>query len=344
MDKKIPSLDLLRTLAITLVLLLHSLEFLTGLPTSIVHLFSYGWIGVDLFFILSGFLIGSQAFNSKEDESFPIIKFLTKRFFRTLPLYYFVLLVYIFVKPMAGFTFNDTKLKYLFFLQNFFSPKDFVQSWSLCIEEQFYILFPLIFFTLKLKKMPSYIWLLPGFFSVLVRLFFYKNGIEANTPSVAAYNYNFIFFTHLDGISWGIFLASTFDTWSKFKNKIGILIFGILLLAATLIYIGPLNLNSEIILSYQLLAIAFSCIMVGLFDLRIFPVSNIIQKVATWSYGIYLWNNLVARVIFKALYTQSNLLKILVFILGTIAISAVTYYLIEKPTLKLRNNLLMKIK
>ncbi|MBC7541000.1 MAG: acyltransferase [Bacteriovorax sp.] len=344
MDKRVPSLDLLRAIAISLVLLLHCQEFVTGLSNTSIYLFSYGWIGVDLFFVLSGFLIGSQAFNSKENESSPIIKFLTKRFFRTMPLYYFILLIYIFIKPLVGFPFNDNKIKFFFFLQNFFSPKDFVQSWSLCIEEQFYILFSVIFFKFELKKIPSYLWLMPGLFSILVRLFFYQSGIEANTLPTSAYNYQFNFFAHLDGIAWGIFLASTFNTWSKYKNKMNILAVGILLLMITLIYIGPNNLNSKVILSYQLLAMSFSLILVGLYDFKKIPFGKVIQYLATWSYGIYLWNNLTARFISKALFAQSNFLKFSIYILVTVLLSAFTYYLIEKPTLKLRNNLLSKIK
>lgn len=341
---RVASLDLLRTFAIVFVLLLHSLEFLTNVPASIVALFSYGWIGVDLFFLLSGFLIGSQAFNTNDNEDSPIKKFLIKRIFRTIPLYYTILLIYILLKPFVGYPFTDTKLKYFFFLQNFTSPKDFVQSWSLCIEEQFYLVFPLFFYKFNLKKIPSIYWLLPGLLSLITRLIFYQAGILSDSPPAAAYNYQFNFFTHLDGISWGIFLASTFKTWSQFKNKELFIIPGLAGLLITMIYMGPLNLNATIISGYQMLALSFSCLLIGLYDFKNFPAEALIQKIATWSYGIYLWNNLVAKVIEKFFYQQNNYLKTSVFIMGTVGLSAITYFMIEQPMLNFRNRLLVKIK
>jgi peptidoglycan/LPS O-acetylase OafA/YrhL len=341
MEKRVFSLDLLRSAAIVLIMMLHSLEFMSGLSLNIITVFSYGWIGVDLFFVLSGFLIGKQVFNKQ--GAFPIRNFLTKRFFRTLPLYYVVLIIYLYLKPKLGFPFHDTKWRYFFFLQNFYSPRDFVQSWSLCIEEQFYILFPLVFFSSNFKKIPSYFWLAIGFGSTLLRLYFYKNGIPADSPSLASYNYRFISFTHLDGISWGLFLASTFKTWSTYKNKIVWLTLGLLTLIISLNYIGPLGIKAPIVMSYQLLALSFSCILVGLYDFKNYFMKGIIEKLATWSYGIYLWNNLVARIVGNVFLNQGNLTKFLLFSCITLLVSAVTYTIIETPSLKVRNHFLKKL-
>jgi len=258
-------------------------------------------------------------------------------------LYYFILLIYIFIKPLSGVPFNDSKLKFFLLIQNNLSPKDFVQSWSLCIEEQFYLIFPFFIYKLNLKKMPSYFWLIPGLFSTLVRFLKYTNGIPADAPSIAAYNYHFSSLAHLDGISWGVFLASSFKTWSKFQQPKYFLLFGIVSLFLILNYINPLNINAPVVLSFQLISISFSCILIGLYHLPSLPAEGVIRQIATLSYGVYLWNNLISRAVEKLLAHQSNFLKFFTFISLTFLVSFITYLLIEKPSLKLRSTILAKL-
>lgn len=342
MEKRVLSLDLLRALAILCVLFLHSAELLNNAPEIVYRVFSFGWIGVDLFFVLSGFLIGRQVFGSSRVEVAPLKNFLLRRFFRTWPLYYIVLIVYLVFKPLAGFPFNDQPLHYFFFIQNFFEPKDFVQSWSLCIEEQFYVLFPLIFFKFNLKKSPAYIWLLPGIASLIYRSFLYSKGVDSFNITNAAFNYHFSFFGHLDGISWGLFLARSFDQWSVIKNKLPFFLSGFALLILSCLYIGPYNTGEKVILSFQLLALAFSLILIGTYDLKKLPFSGVFHHIALWSYGIYLWNNLTVKVSLKLFSQSSDLLRLAFFVVITLLISAASFYLIEKPTLKLRDNFLKK--
>lgn len=342
MKARTPSLDVLRTFAILSVLCLHSLEFLTESSPRLVYLFSYGWIGVELFFVLSGFLIGDQAFRESAKSQFSVGAFIIKRVFRTFPLYYTVLLVYLLLKPAVGFPFNDNPIAYFFFIQNFLSPKDFVQSWSLCIEEQFYLLFPLAFSQFNLHNIRSFYWLLPGIFSTLYRCFLYSKGLPANTLPGIAYNYQFPLFTHLDGLSWGIFLASSFKHWSQLRRKGLFVIPGFVILILTLIYIKPSNLNSPVILSFQLLAIAFSLILIGTFDLKVIPFKLGFEKIAIYSYGLYLWNNLVARIIAKFLPHSSFPFKFSLFLLLSLFISVCTFHLIENPFMKMRIKVLQK--
>lgn len=343
MKQRNPALDVLRTFAILSVLLLHSLDFLSGYSFNLIYILSYGWIGVDLFFVLSGFLIADQAFRDNENHHRPILTFIIKRVFRTLPLYYFVLMIYLIVKPALGFPFNDNALPYFIFIQNFLSPKDFVQSWSLCIEEQFYLFFPLVFYKLKLKKFHPFIWLIPGIGSTFYRWYLYHKGISADTLPGVAYNYQFPFFTHLDGLSWGVFLASTFHRWSEFKNKTLFALLGFGGLILTLFYIKPSNLGAPVVLSFQLLAISFSAILIGTYEIRNIPFKTLFEKIALYSYGLYLWNNLVVKVLVKLLPNVNGLLKVILFIALSLIISIFTYHLVEKPFMKLRSRVLQKI-
>jgi peptidoglycan/LPS O-acetylase OafA/YrhL len=136
-------LDILRSLAIGLVLVAHALSFFarwTAFDLSSLY-YVLGFLGVELFFALSGFLIGRILLESVLSErTWPSLRrFYVRRWLRTLPPYYLVLAVL----PLLGRHFNWSSLV---FLQNF-SRKDlefFPVSWSLSIEEWFYLLIPLV--------------------------------------------------------------------------------------------------------------------------------------------------------------------------------------------------------
>lgn len=144
-NKRIYGLDIVRALAILIVMFLHSSRYMK--VDYSIHLPG----GVHLFFILSGFLIGSiliQLFEEKEYTLKGLLKdFWYRRWMRTLPIYYILLVFYIFLsffihnEPLLG------KVKYFFFLQNVFSTNYyfFGESWSLTIEEWFYIFIPILF-------------------------------------------------------------------------------------------------------------------------------------------------------------------------------------------------------
>jgi Predicted acyltransferases len=167
----------MRALAIIFVVLEHGLMLDKANTT-------FPWIklinGVELFFVLSGFLIGSMLIRIFEkSDSFGIKtmgRFWIRRWFRTLPNYYLVLLINILIVYFGIIheDFSQFNWKFFLFLQNFSGPfTDFFwESWSLSIEEWFYLIFPvllgLIFLLLKVFRVQKkYIFLI----SVLVLLF-----------------------------------------------------------------------------------------------------------------------------------------------------------------------------
>jgi peptidoglycan/LPS O-acetylase OafA/YrhL len=132
------NLDVIRIMAILLVFLAHA--SLTYHENSLMQAVQFGGVGVDLFFILSGWLIGSQIF--KEIQTFgnlDLKRFWLRRWFRTMPAYFAVLgatffQFYLFQKDI------HSVFSYLTFTQNYFSDLPyFYVSWSLAVEEQFYI-------------------------------------------------------------------------------------------------------------------------------------------------------------------------------------------------------------
>ncbi|WP_020653243.1 acyltransferase family protein [Massilia niastensis] len=141
---RVHGLDTLRAIAVSLVVLHHYVLFVSNKPT-FGWVGEIGWAGVDLFFALSGYLIGNQIFRALRSEGGLSLKhFYARRLLRTLPNYWVVLALYFLWPAFRG----DAPLlplwKYLGFVQNHqLEPGSaFSHSWSLAIEEQFYLLLP----------------------------------------------------------------------------------------------------------------------------------------------------------------------------------------------------------
>lgn len=137
-------LDAVRALAISLVLLAHFAKPLA----------SFGVFGVEIFFVLSGYLIGGilhRQFTSEIIHPSDLWLFWRRRWYRTLPNYYLFLVVLGAVECYKDGGFQLKMLEYLVFLQNLAWPIQglFQVSWSLAVEEWFYLLFPLVVFALN---------------------------------------------------------------------------------------------------------------------------------------------------------------------------------------------------
>jgi peptidoglycan/LPS O-acetylase OafA/YrhL len=136
----------LRACAIALVLMSHYNGFVAR-GSIFGFIGEAGWAGVDLFFVLSGYLIGNQLLApAARGEPLSLKTFFARRLLRTLPNYYVVLAVYLLLphSAIAGKSMAPV-WRYLSFTQNFglHYGETFTHSWSLCIEEQFYLLLPL---------------------------------------------------------------------------------------------------------------------------------------------------------------------------------------------------------
>jgi len=153
---RIPELDGLRGIAIAAVIFFHIGPLLQILHP-IIEITFWGWSGVDLFFVLSGFLIGGILIEHRESETY-FSAFYARRFFRIVPLYFALVLIYAlawldppargtiahyFCSPMPWYT-------YFTFTNNFWISSHnemgvyLAPTWSLAIEEQFYLMLPLV--------------------------------------------------------------------------------------------------------------------------------------------------------------------------------------------------------
>jgi peptidoglycan/LPS O-acetylase OafA/YrhL len=144
----IPALDGLRGLAIVLVIIFHFTVHqrgADGIRRVILHAGNAGWIGVDLFFVLSGFLITSILLDAKGTQGY-FRNFYMRRVLRIFPLYYGTLLVAFVLVPLFHQVAVKNQWALWVYLANFFPARDsaFIHFWSLAVEEQFYLVWPAI--------------------------------------------------------------------------------------------------------------------------------------------------------------------------------------------------------
>ena len=251
---RIKGIDFLRGIAILLVIGRH----LGEIPNSLNNYSStmlkawklVGWIGVDLFFVLSGFLISSIIFNKIKNNNFSISDFYKKRFLKIYPLFLIVLILPVFFLNNVPI---KSILSELFFMQGYITGL-WQHTWSLCVEEQFYILFPVIVLLLvkanALKKLP-YILIVMCILVIVMR-----GGSYTGAPLFTQ--------THLriDTILWGVFVAyfylynkNYFDVLFRYKN--GFVVGALLLIAFAIILFVKLTFVFQLI-GFNLLAIGFS--------------------------------------------------------------------------------------
>lgn len=146
----IRQLDGVRALAVIMVLMTHLWTYPIELPV-LNRFFAVGWVGVDLFFVLSGFLITSILLKSRRDERY-YSAFYARRALRIFPLYFAVLFFVFGLLPFLGSTVSvqNNALFYVLYLSNFAIASGGWQvfmldiTWSLSVEEQFYLIWPIL--------------------------------------------------------------------------------------------------------------------------------------------------------------------------------------------------------
>jgi peptidoglycan/LPS O-acetylase OafA/YrhL len=211
-----PALDGLRGLAILLVVVYHNFGF--------IDVFFFGWLGVDLFFVLSGFLITDILLRSLGKKDY-LKNFYIRRILRIFPLYYLCLILFLIVVPRLNMSLNvdyyrDNQVWLWTYLQNWlFIFKDGGQTqalhhlWSLGVEEQFYLIWPLAI--LVIKK-PKHLLLILGI--VLISVISLRYILWIYKIETLAY-FNLYTFSRVDGICIGSMLALVVKIAPKFLEK-----------------------------------------------------------------------------------------------------------------------------
>lgn len=334
---RIINLDFLRGIAIILVLFRHS-----NLSDS-NFLKHFGWLGVDLFFVLSGFLISNSLFvEYKLKRNINIFLFFVKRILKIFPPFYFFLIsTFLIYKYQNELDYNITQyVSEIFFLQSYL-PRIWLHTWSLAVEEHFYIIFIIILFFVVRNK------LLENKKAMIISIIFI---LSISLISRIYYSYPnknkeiFVFYyTHLrsDGILIGVLISYLF-CFSNFKSFIinkqwTLFITSLLLILPGFIFnggsffmntvgISMVNVGFGILLIISLLNSALNKTSSFVLNFIKLPIS----KIGIMSFSIYLWHLNAKEFIFSIFSFESNTMNFL-YVTFSMFLGFVMWYFIEKP-------------
>jgi peptidoglycan/LPS O-acetylase OafA/YrhL len=324
-------MDLLRAAAILLVLLAHSIRSY-GEPGLLAPL-QLGGTGVDLFFVLSGWLLGGLLFKElSRDGHINIKRFWVRRWMRTLPAYYTVLLLQIAQRYMTKDN-VEFPWQHFVFVQNYTGSLDlFFVSWSLCVEEQFYLMIaPLLaFLALFKKKMVTVVLLILLILPLVFReLELYSDIKETHV--------------RLDCCVMGVFLAHIYHqykaVWSWLADKAPqIAMVG---LVAYLLFYVDRYLSFSGVESPDQLILAF---VFGSWIILANASTSWIDKlyvpgayyIATRSYALYLLHPDVLSLQKRYMQDTPFIFYFVVTMVGSMILAEILYRLIEKPIMDSR--------
>jgi peptidoglycan/LPS O-acetylase OafA/YrhL len=336
--KKIPQLDAVRGLAV-LVVMVHNLDSYPSL-----HLWPLsrnGWMGVDLFFVLSGFLITGILLESKQQESY-FKNFYARRCLRIWPLYYavlfFMFVVVPIIRPSEAHTIFDARSapwwSYLVYLQNFLVPVvtratgPLGVTWSLAIEEQFYLVWPLVVqrcSTTQLRRLAIVVICL----SPVLRYYLSIHQVDIYSNV----------FCRLDGLMAGALLALGIRSKNFVPLRFVKTAWIALLFALPLAVLIDTWHQRWIVFSLVVVA-SSALVYLALFSaapwFRAIMTNRFLVFSGTISYGLYLLEKLPGDAAKSFHLDRFPLLAFSMSIVGTYALAILSWNLLEKPFLRLK--------
>ena len=356
---RLPGLDLLRAIAIVWVMLFHSFV-VGGLGDGYQWLSRYGWMGVDLFFVLSGFLIGSQVLAPlARGERLPLRDFYLRRAFRILPAFLTVLLLYLIVPGFREAPGLEPWWKFASFTMNFSidytNHQAFSHAWSLCVEEHFYLLFPLLAWWMTRKpSLRRFVGICAGVVLAGVAL---RSAVWLHDSAADPQRNWFVedlyypTWNRLDGLLAGVTLATIKvfrpQLWERLGTRANTaLLFGLATLGLSLwLFHDRIGLLGN--------AIGWPVLSLGL-ALLVFSGAHRHSWIGRWrvpgagwlaaiSYSLYLVHKAVFHMVdtaFGAQLAGRGLAAFAIFGLAALLAAAVLHYLVERPFLALRERLL----
>ena len=218
--ERVAALDGVRGLAILLVVVMHCTFFGYLLPSPeplgpdhpVVRVTLLGWCGVDIFFVLSGFLITGILLRSKEQRHY-FRDFYARRALRIFPLYYAVIVLLLFVLDRPAATTSE-RVSYLLYYQNLrlatvgevHGDIARIVTWSLAIEEQFYLVWPAIVLVASRRTLAA-ICALAIALSIALRFFVLAGGLDNLVGPHLRIGAHFFTLCRMDALAAGACLA-----------------------------------------------------------------------------------------------------------------------------------------
>ena len=364
-----PGLDTLRACAIALVFMYHYGLFVDG-PNPFGAVAWIGWTGVDLFFVLSGYLISNQLFAGwARGQDLSVARFYARRAFRTLPIFWLVLAAYALFPAVMGGKPPVAWWRFLTFTQNIgLQPGTaFSHAWSLCVEEQFYLVLPLVLAAVawlvrrRVALTRAHGWALMGALvavGVVARgVLWQRYGREADG--------------HIDGYMPWIYYATLcrFDefipgiavamlknfhrpTWERLMAHGGVLSALGAAAVATMLTLAHFFYDIRgygwgffmTTFGYSLVALSFSLLVAAALS----PAARILRwripgagRIALWSYAIYLSHKPLAMFLGHQLdpLAISDAARLAIITAACVAMGALLHKLVEAPFMALRDRL-----
>ena len=339
-----PELDSLRFIAFILILIHHN---------TFMHIYfidqikNIGWLGVDIFFCLSAFLLTRLLMLEQEEfGSINIMNFFIRRILRIWPLYFiYVIIAIVFswhthvitihnwVRVVGLLTFSDN----IFAAFNGYNPIRFTgHLWTISYEEQFYLLLPFVIRYFTKSNVIKAPWFLAicffiGFFIRLSFIYF-----KAGHPTIWV-----LPVTHFESVLIGMLFGYCYPTLDKI-NPIIFFLCAVVSISIILLLPGTGSITYHLMILYPCIGMASgSIVSFILFSrsqiVKIFFKYRPLAFLGRISFGLYVFHNFCISMIFYFLKeSQTTLLTFLLSLFLTIALATLSYVLLESPFLKMK--------
>lgn len=325
----------------------------------------YGWMGVDLFFVLSGYLIGGQLLQPYARGQQPRwSQFMLRRALRVLPAYLTVLAFYVAVPAVRESEGMAPLWQFLTFSTNLFADysrhRAYSQAWSLCVEEHFYLLLPAAVWLFARKPGSRRVVLAAGtvvIAGMVLRGWLWQHELAPylqRRGGEASFLVRYVeaiytpTWTRLDGLLAGVMLAAmqTFRPgwWARTLASAGALLVAGVTLIASAMALEPVSL-AGVVIGFPMLALGLACVLPVALSSRVW-IGRLalpgVRTVATLSFSLYLTHKQAYHWIqhrVGPLLEQSDLLAFAVYNGTAFTLAALLYLVVERPALRLRDRL-----